>query len=48
MTEEGAGRFRDLGVKLQAMQDRFLAPLSLAERDTLLDLLIRLSGGEGR
>jgi DNA-binding MarR family transcriptional regulator len=42
ITEEGAGRFAALGVKLKAVQDRFLAPLDESERDLLADLLSRL------
>ena len=46
ITQEGAARFASLGVKLKAVQDSFLAPLKLAERDCLIDLLTRL-GADG-
>lgn len=42
MTRDGAVRFASLGVKLKAVQDRFLAPLKPAERERLIDLLTRL------
>jgi DNA-binding MarR family transcriptional regulator len=43
ITDDGAARFAALGVKLKAVQDRFLAPLDGQERETLVDLLIRLA-----
>lgn len=42
MTPEGAARFAELGVKLKAVQDRFIAPLSPSEQEQLVDLLTRL------
>ncbi len=44
LTEDGARKFAGLGLRLQEMQDRFLAPLTEAERETLVALLVRLSG----
>ena len=45
LTERGAAKFRKLGPSLKAVQDRFLAPLSGAERRQLVDLLQRLAAG---
>lgn len=42
ITEAGAASFTALGVKLKAVQDRFLAPLDETEREMLVDLLTRL------
>lgn len=47
ITEEGSARFTALGVKLKAVQDRFLAPLDEAERHLLVDLLSRLGSDPG-
>lgn len=46
LTEDGAREFTALGVRLEAMQERFLAPLSESERQMLVDLLTRLSARE--
>jgi DNA-binding MarR family transcriptional regulator len=43
LTEEGARKFAGLGPRLKAMQDRFLAPLTQAEHETLVALLMRLA-----
>jgi DNA-binding MarR family transcriptional regulator len=43
LTEDGARKFAGLGLRLKEMQDRFLAPLGQAERETLVALLMRLS-----
>jgi DNA-binding MarR family transcriptional regulator len=45
-TRDGAARFAKLGVKLKAVQDRFLARLSPSERERLVDLLTRLGSDE--
>ena len=46
LTEEGARKFAQLGPRLGAVQERFLAPLGPADRERLLDLLTRLAGAE--
>jgi DNA-binding MarR family transcriptional regulator len=48
ITRDGAARFAKLGVKLKAVQDRFLARLSLREQYSLADMLTRLGSDEGR
>lgn len=45
LTEKGAAKFRKLGPSLKTVQDRFLAPLTAAERVKLVDLLQRLAAG---
>jgi DNA-binding MarR family transcriptional regulator len=46
ITRDGAARFAKLGVKLEAVQDRFLARLSPSERELLVNLLTRLGSDE--
>src|SRR4051794_17871501 len=46
ITRDGAARFAKLGVKLKTVQDRFLARLSPADRERLVDLLTRLGADE--
>src|SRR6266542_1821887 len=46
ITRDGAARFAKLGVKLKAVQDRFLARLSPSERECLVDMLARLGSDE--
>ncbi|MGA7674727.1 MAG: MarR family winged helix-turn-helix transcriptional regulator [Rhizomicrobium sp.] len=45
LTAKGAAEFRKLGPALKKVQDRFLSPLTAAERVQLVDLLQRLGGG---
>ncbi len=45
LTAKGATEFRKLGPSLKKVQDRFLSPLSAAERIRLVDLLQRLAVG---
>jgi DNA-binding MarR family transcriptional regulator len=45
LTAKGAAKFRKLGPSLKAVQDRFLMPLTAAERVQLVDLLQRLAVG---
>jgi DNA-binding MarR family transcriptional regulator len=45
LTEKGAAKFRKLGPALKGVQDRFLSPLTVAERVKLVDLLQRLAAG---
>jgi DNA-binding MarR family transcriptional regulator len=42
ITDRGAARFKVLGEKMQAVQDRFLAPLEPQERKQIVELLQRL------
>lgn len=46
LTEEGLGKFRLLGPKMQDVQDRFLEPLSPEEQAMLVSLLMRVSRRE--
>ena len=46
MTKDGAERFASLGVKLKAVQNRFIARLSPSEQEQLIELLIRLGSDE--
>jgi len=46
ITRDGAVWFGRLGLKLKAVQDRFLAQLSPLERERLVDLLTRLGSDE--
>jgi DNA-binding MarR family transcriptional regulator len=48
MTQPGAARFAVLGVKMKQVQDAFLAPLDEAERERLVDLLIKVTSDAGK
>src|ERR1044072_8286044 len=42
LTDDGARRFETIGVKLDAQQQKNLAPLSVAEREQLMAMMSRL------
>ena len=48
MTQEGAARFTALGLRMQEVQDAFVAPLDESERDQLVALLIKVTDDASR